>query len=128
MNRCLGDTSSCVPLKNILSEELSHMRPSLIPLLLSGMEQNMRDFDDLKLFECEKVFIRNSADVQEYYELSFVLHQKKSENLYYSVVQEFEDIVHKLQIPKYELRETLLAPSFAHSGRVAEIVVRGQVV
>ena len=69
MNRCLRDTSSCVPLKNILSEELTHMRPSLIPLLLSGIEHNMRDFEDLRLFENEKVFVRQDVEVSEYYEL-----------------------------------------------------------
>jgi hypothetical protein len=43
-------------MKNALSEELTHLRGSLIPNLLMTVENNNRDFKDLKLFEIEKVF------------------------------------------------------------------------
>jgi hypothetical protein len=43
-------------MKNALSEELTHLRESLIPNLLMTVENNNRDFKDLKLFEIEKVF------------------------------------------------------------------------
>ncbi|MCH8518656.1 phenylalanine--tRNA ligase subunit beta [Candidatus Gracilibacteria bacterium] len=129
MQRCLGDTESLVGLKNILSEELSHMRPSLLPNLLSSVESNMRDFEDLKLFECEKVFRRDDEEgVLEHYELGVLIHKKSSENLYYTTVAELDDITSKLQVPKYDLKQTQNFPSFAHTGRVSEIIVRGKIV
>jgi len=128
MNKCLSDTSHSVWLKNILSEELTHMRPSLIPNLLRSVEENMRDFEDLYLFENEKVFLRHNEEVEEYYELWLLIYKKQSENLFYNIVEQFEDVAQRLQIAKYELKETSHAPSYAHSWRVAEIVVRGQVV
>lgn len=60
-------------MKNALSEELTHLRGSLIPNLLKAIEENKRDFSQMKLFECEKVFIRENKDsVTEHYELSGV--------------------------------------------------------
>ena len=128
MKKCLWDTMDSVWLKNILSEELSHMRPSLVPLLLSALEENSREFENLRLFECEKVFLRQGDDVQEHYELSLLIHSKDSHNLYYDIVWELQDICNKLQIARFELKETELYPSFAHTARVSEILVRGQSV
>lgn len=73
MAQCLTDTSDAVALKNTLSEEMTHMRPSLIPNLLQALEDNAREYKDLKLFECEKVFTRTGTDVSEHYELALVV-------------------------------------------------------
>jgi phenylalanyl-tRNA synthetase beta subunit len=50
------DIADCVELKNSLSEESTHMRNSLIPNLMAGLEENIREKKDLKLFEIEKAF------------------------------------------------------------------------
>ena len=58
-------------MKNALSEELTHLRGSLIPNLLKALEENKREFTGMKLFECEKIFIRKNKDtVSEHCELS----------------------------------------------------------
>jgi phenylalanyl-tRNA synthetase beta subunit len=46
------------------------MRAMLIPNLLQALEENTREFKDLKLFECEKVFHKSGIDaISENYEL-----------------------------------------------------------
>jgi phenylalanyl-tRNA synthetase beta subunit len=57
-------------MKNALSEELTHLRGSLIPNLLLSLEKNIRDFNTLKLFEIEKIFIKDNREVKEGYSLS----------------------------------------------------------
>jgi len=57
-------------MKNALSEELTHLKGSHIPNLLLSLEKNIREYSDLKLFELEKVFIRDASDINEYYSLS----------------------------------------------------------
>jgi phenylalanyl-tRNA synthetase beta subunit len=52
-------------MKNALSEELTHLRGSLIPNLLLSLEKNIRDFNNLKLFEIEKIFLKNENDIKE---------------------------------------------------------------
>jgi len=59
MIKSLGNTDDLVPMKNALSEELTHLRGSLIPNLLLSLEKNIRDFSDMKLFEIEKIFKRD---------------------------------------------------------------------
>jgi len=104
------------------------MRPSLIPLLLQALEENMRDFKRLRLFECEKVFHKLGEEVDEHYELSLLIHHDERSNLYYDMICELQDICGALQIPRFELKATSSAPSFAHTGRVAEVYVRGRSV
>jgi phenylalanyl-tRNA synthetase beta subunit len=48
----------CIDLKNSLSEEATHMKNSLIPNLMLGLQENVRTKKDLKLFEIEKAFFK----------------------------------------------------------------------
>jgi len=91
MQKALGNTESLVPMKNALSEELTHLRGSLVPNLLKALEENKRDYSTMKLFECEKVFIRENKDtVSEHYELSGVeLHS--SDEMYYKLCSRNEN-------------------------------------
>ena len=56
MSKCLSSTDSLVPMKNALSEELTHLRWSLIPNLMLSLEKNINEYSEMKLFELEKVF------------------------------------------------------------------------
>lgn len=128
MQKVLGNTDNLVPMKNALSEELTHLRGSLIPNLLKALEENKRDFNNMKLFECEKVFIRENTDaVTEHYELSWVEHISW-DTAYYQVQNTLSDLLKKLWILKYEFKTATTTPSYAHSTRTADIVVRGKSV
>jgi len=56
MNKALSSTEDLIPLKNALSEEMSHMRGGLIPNLMQALQDNSREYKNMRLFECEKVF------------------------------------------------------------------------
>jgi len=71
MNKSLWNTDDLVPMKNALSEELTHLRWSLVPNLLLSLEKNIRDFSEMKLFELEKVFNRNVSEITENYSLAW---------------------------------------------------------
>ncbi len=128
MSKALGNTNSLVPMKNALSEELTHLRGSLIPNLLKALEENKREFTNMKLFECEKVFLRENTDtVSEHYELSWVEHISW-ESAYYQIQTTLSDLLKKLGVLKYEFKATSTSPSYAHSTRTADIIVRGKSV
>lgn len=125
MSKALGSVEDLIPMKNALSEELSHMRGSLIPNLLQALQDNSREFKDMKLFECEKVFSRDwESLVSEYYELAG-LAQISWDNAYYEIQATLTDIFTKLWILKYSFDTPKLSPSYAHTGRTASVVVRG---
>jgi len=128
MWKALDNTDGLVPMKNALSEELTHLRGSLIPNLLKALEDNKRDFTDMKLFECEKVFIRENTDtVSEHYELSWVEHISW-DAAYYQVQSTLSDLLKKLGVLKYEFKPASITPNYAHTTRTADIIVRGKSV
>jgi phenylalanyl-tRNA synthetase beta chain len=96
MQKTLGTTENLVPMKNALSEEMTHLRGSLIPNLLQALEDNAREYKNMKLFECEKIFLRDSKDtVSEHYELSGV-EQISGDVAYYEVQNSLSDLFSKL--------------------------------
>jgi phenylalanyl-tRNA synthetase beta subunit len=70
MEKCNSSLENLVELKNSLSEDATHMKSSLIPNLLLALENNFRDFKELKLFEIEKVFEYKNNKVEEHYNLA----------------------------------------------------------
>lgn len=128
MSKTLGNIDSLVPMKNALSEELTHLRGSLIPNLLKALEENKRDFNAMKLFECEKVFVReNKNTVSEHYELSWVEHISL-DTAYYKIQNTISDLLSKLWVSKYEFKTVSSTPSYAHTTRTADIIVRGKTI
>jgi phenylalanyl-tRNA synthetase beta chain len=127
MTKTLWNTKDLVPMKNALSEELTHLRWSLVPNLLLSLEKNIREYSDMKLFELEKVFTRNGSDINEFYSLAWV-ELSKNDIAYYDIQNTVSDLFKTLWINSYMFDITEKIPSFAHSGRTASIVVRGQIV
>ncbi len=50
---------------NPLSSDLTHLRPSLIPSLLTGIEENQRRVEHAKVFELARVYIPKVHDLPE---------------------------------------------------------------
>lgn len=127
MWKALWNTNDLVPMKNPLSEELTHLRWSLVPNLLLSLEKNIREFDNLKLFELEKVFKRNWSNINEYYSLVWVEVSNK-EVVYYEIQNTISDFFKTVWIDRYMFDNISILPSFAHSWRTASIIIRWEEV
>jgi len=125
MSKSLWNTEDLVPMKNALSEELSHLRWSLIPNLLLSLEKNVREYDELKLFELEKVFIRNKNDIDEFYSLAWV-EVKNKDIIFYDIQNTVSDLFKTLWVKNYKFDNCNDFPTFAHKWRTAAIIVRGK--
>lgn len=115
--------NNCVPLKNYLSEDSTHMKNSLIPNLMKGLEDNIRDKKDIKLFEIEKVFYKNGTEVSEDYRLSWVMTSVK-ELVYYDIQKIVSDFLKTVFVDNFYFETTSIYPEYSHAGRVAKIIVR----
>lgn len=123
--KCLDSTENLIAMKNALSEELTHLRASLIPNLMMTLEENKRDFENLKLFEIEKVFEKNNDDIWEKYFLSWV--EIIDENpAYYEIQKTVSKLLKSLWIEKYFFEKPKNPPKYSHFWRVASILVRWQ--
>ncbi len=127
MSKSLWNTDDLVPMKNALSEELTHLRWSLIPNLLLSLEKNIKDFSEMRLFELEKVFTRNNSEINENYSLAWVELSNK-EIIYYDIQNTVSNFFKTVWVTKYMYDITETIPSFAHSGRTASIIIRWQEV
>ncbi len=127
MSKTLWNTDDLVPMKNPLSEELTHLRWSLIPNLLLSLEKNIREYSNLKLFELEKIFKRNGSEINEYYSLAWVEVSNK-DLVYYDIQNTIADLFKTIWVDKYIFDNISVVPSFAHSGRTASIIIRGEEV
>ena len=70
MQKCGSSAVSLIPLRNALSEDITHMRDDLIPNLMLSLENNAREYKNLQLFEVGKVFELSGSDIKENYEIS----------------------------------------------------------
>lgn len=148
MKKVLSWVDWLIPLKNSLSEDQTHMRWSLIPNLLVSIEKNIKQTDNLKLFEFEKVFnlssSQNSSDpsrhsreggnlwngqnsILENYNFSGVIVSDK-DVVYYDLQKVISDLFRKIQIDNFMFTTPKNYPSFSHKWRTASIIVRWQEV
>ena len=126
MEKLSETTDDLVPMKNALSEELTHLRGSLIPHLLTTLEKNKHDIKNMKLFELEKVFHQISeSETSEYYSLAGV-HTSQADIPYYEIQSEISDMMQWLGITKFHFQSSESLPNYAHKARSAVIIARGQ--
>ncbi|NVP17875.1 phenylalanine--tRNA ligase subunit beta [Candidatus Gracilibacteria bacterium] len=125
MNKCLSNTTGLIPMKNALSEELTHLRGSLIPNLMLSLEKNINEYKSLKLFELEKVFNLKGNKIIENYNISGVMLVEK-DIAYYDIQNTIKNFFRFIGIYNYSFENIQDTPSYAHKGRTASIKVRGQ--
>ena len=136
MSKLEWNCDDLVPLKNALSEELTHMKWSLIPNLMKSLEENIRENKDLKLFEVEKVFTltsphsvspkgREEATISENYEISSVI-TSDEEIPYYEIQKVVNDFLKTIWLNNFSFDKPEQFPTFAHTWRTARIIARWQ--
>lgn len=122
MTKLNSSLENLVPIKNVLSEELSHMRWSIIPNLILSLERNRKEFDNLKLFEIEKVFKVNNSIIEENYSLAWVQIIDK-EIAYYDIQNEITNFFCSVWVYEYKFDLVWDLPKYTHSWRTAKIFV-----
>ncbi len=125
-NKIWLSIDSCVKLKNYLSLDATHLRNSLVPNMLLWIEENIKDFKELKIFELEKVFKHSLAEeevITENYSLT-VMMLENNDNIYYKMVNELQDFFARVWIKNYFIDTTKNFPVYAHPWRVWSIIVR----
>lgn len=127
MDKVGMNTKNLIPLKNPLTEELTHLRPSLIPNLLSALEAHKNDFSHIKLFEIDKIFHHSNNTLQENDSLGGI-HTTQKEIAYYETQNIISRLLKHLNIQNFFFETAENIQTYAHSWRTAKIIVRGQEV
>ena len=126
--KVLWDINKKIPLKNYLSEDASHMKSSHIPHLLSTLQNNIHQFQKLKLFEIEKVYSKsNNETINETTMLSWIC-ILESETPYFGLQKLINMYLESIWIQKYFYEAVQDTQGFMHKGRTAELKVRWKIV
>ena len=126
MQKLGSTTKDLIEMKNYLSEEITHLRNSLIPNLLLWIEQNIRERNSIQMFELEKVFWLKTGEVYEAYHLAGVM-TVEGKDAYYPMQEVVINFLTTIGIDKVFFEKPQGGiPPFAHTGRVADIIVRGK--
>ena len=127
MSKVLWNIDDLIPIKNALSEDLTHLRWSLIPNLLLSLQKNIKQFNNMSLFELEKVFKKEKSNIKEFYSLSWI-NTSTQEIAYYNIQNTLSDFFKTIWIFDFSFDKCNDIPSFAHKWRTANIIVRWQIV
>jgi phenylalanyl-tRNA synthetase beta chain len=122
-------------LSNPLSEELSVLRPSLVPSLLKCLQRNFfRQNTDLRLFEMRNVYRPGPKDgCEEHLSLSFALTGKRygrhwafprDEVDFYDGRGLVEALWESFRLPAFEIRPSTQA--YLHPGKSSELLLQGK--
>jgi len=95
-----------VEVENPIAEDKKYVRPSLLPLLIRGVELNSRFFDSVKIFEIGKVFSVVRGAIKERLALGIVLGAKKDTKLVLELKGLTEELLRGLGIDDYDFVET----------------------
>ena len=124
MQKMWWDLTGLVAMKNALSDELTHMKWSLLPNLMLSLEKNIRTRKDLKLFEIEKVFkLEEGNSIKEDYFMSWVMTSEK-DMVYYDIQKIVSQVLKNLWVAKFNYDTLKDKLCFAHNWRTSEVIVR----
>ncbi len=118
------DLSKCVALKNYLSLDSTHLRNSLIPNIIAGLWENIKDFPIVKTFEFEKIFnFWKTGEVVENYSLAWTIIENK-DLVYFDIQNIVSDFFKEIWVDNFSFNTLENIPAYAHLGRIAKIIVR----
>lgn len=123
MKKTNWNVDNLISMKNALSEELTHMRWSLIPNLLLSLEKNSKDFEELKLFELDKVFKKEDDKISENYNLTWVKISNK-DIVYYDIQECLSNFFKTIWVFNFYYDSITDAPEYSHKTRSANIIIR----
>jgi phenylalanyl-tRNA synthetase beta chain len=120
-----------VEVENPVSESYKYLCPSLIPNLLENVVQNFRFFDEVRIFELNKVFQMKGKGVKEKRALTGLIAAKRKKDLFFQLKGVIESLLEKMGIAEcwfddYQPTPELSKAKIWNLGKSAEIKVDEQ--
>jgi len=114
-----------VELLNPVSENKKFLRNSLSPTLLKNIEDNFRFFEEVKIFEVGKIFIKTNNEIKEKLALGIALGTKKKETFFETkgIIEEF---LKNLGLTAFLIKETTKSNDFFDN--ILQIEVKDKIV
>lgn len=102
-----------IEVKNPQSEKFKYLRCSLIPNLLRNIKENLRYFEEVKIFELGKIFLKEKNKILEKRNLTGAISRRgdQKETLFYETKGILDSLFEELGIPDYFYDEYKISPA-----------------
>lgn len=129
IERCLMKEEGHVKLLNYLSEDQTHMRTSMTPNLLKNLQHNVKNFDELRIYEIGRTYkeIGQFMPLEEKKIVGAILLKGKSDAPFYEAKGVLETIFKKFEITLPHPAKGMDCAPYAHPNKaISYIDVHGQ--
>lgn len=115
---CLLTETGHIKLLNYLSADQTHLRTSLIPNLLKNLQENIKNFDEVKIYEIGRTYV----NINKYYPLEekkitgAILIKEKSSEPFYEAKGIVEEIFAKFNVTNTKIGREVSKP-YAHPAK-----------
>jgi len=130
----LLDINDCIDIVNPLTPKLTHMRNSLIPNMLSKIEENAHQFGDFNFFEIGRVIhkrIRNNGLHHQPWNICGMIFRKDVDDTFFSIKGIVESLFNYLRIDAKITKlnsQKFLSQAAYHPERVTSITSKDKVL
>ncbi|MBI5753911.1 phenylalanine--tRNA ligase subunit beta [Candidatus Peregrinibacteria bacterium] len=119
LTRCLLPEEGHVKLLNFLSEDQTHMRLSMTPNLLKNLQHNVKNSDELKIYEIGHTYkeIGHFMPLEEKKIVGAILAKGKTDEPFYEAKGALEAFFTKFEIPLPQATKGLTKTPYAHPNK-----------
>lgn len=119
IERCLMKEEGHVKLLNYLSEDQTHMRTSMTPNLLKNLQHNVKNFDELRIYEIGRTYkeIGQFMPLEEKKIVGAILLKGKSDAPFYEAKGVLETIFKKFEIAAPHPAKGMDCAPYAHPNK-----------
>lgn len=119
LEKCLLKEEGHLKILNYLSEDQTHLRMSLAPLLLKNLQLNSKNFDKIKIYEIGRTY----REIGKFYPLEekkitgAIMVKGKSENIFYEAKGIIETFIKKFNLPHINQTKGIKGTPYAHPSK-----------
>ncbi|MCX6734761.1 MAG: phenylalanine--tRNA ligase subunit beta [Candidatus Peregrinibacteria bacterium] len=124
IERCLMKEEGHVKLLNYLSEDQTHMRTSMTPNLLKNLQHNVKNFDELRIYEIGRTYkeIGEFMPLEEKKIVGAILLKGKSDAPFYEAKGVLETIFKKFEIQLPHPAKGMDCAPYAHPNKAISYI------
>ena len=116
-------------LDNYLSEDQTHLRVSLLPNLLKKTAENLRHFDEFKIYEVSRTYQETGAYMPKEEKMItglIVQPLKSKQEVFYQAKGALEAFLKEFRSPAWEFKPMTKPPEHVHPAKSADLYVKGK--
>lgn len=124
IERCLLKEEGHIKLLNFLSEDQTHMRISMTPNILKNLQHNVKNFDELRIYEIGRTYkeIGQFMPLEEKKIVGAILLKGKSDAPFYEAKGVLETIFKKFEIPLPHAAKGVEVAPYAHPNKAISYI------